>query len=136
MEDSLKRSPYRGCLVVFAALIAVPLLAWLLIGAALAYYEPQFYHLNPASAQCLGCLVGSFFHMSCVIAGLLREHWRALCYRVKEFFANLSCGLPFALRCYWEDMRQDGILFLPYATIIAVCLYLAIDGGIIVFSLL
>lgn len=136
MDDNKKYSPYHGCWMVLLALIGVPLLAYAIILAALRYYEPQFYRLNPASAQCLGCLVGSFFHMSCIIGGLLRDAWRAFCFRIREFLENLPCGLPFALQCYWEDMKQDGVLFLPYAMIIGACLYFAIEGGITALSYL
>ena len=134
MDDNKRYSPYHGCLVVFAALIGIPLVAYLIVRVSLDYFEPQFHRLNPKSAQCIGCLVGSFFHFSCIVGGVFREAFRAVCYRVKEFFANLSCGPAFAIQCYFEDMKQDGVLFLPYTAIVITCLYLAIEGGLYVLS--
>lgn len=136
MDDNKKYSPYHGCWVVFLLLIGVPLALYAVVAAAISFYQPQFARLNPASARCIGCLLGSVYHLSCIVAGLLRDPWRALRYRVKEFFANLPCGLPFAFQCYWEDMKSDGALFVPYAAIIGTCLYFAIEGGITALSYL
>ena len=136
MDDQKRVSPYRGCWIVFLLLIGVPLAFYLIIEAAISFYQPQFARLNPASARAIGCGLGSIFHMSCIVGGILREPWRALCSRVKEFFANLPCGIGFALTCYWEDLKNDGALFIPYMAIIGVCLYFAIDGAIIAISLL
>lgn len=136
MDDNHQYSPYHGCWVVLLILIGVPLALYMVIEAAITFYQPQFARINPSSARCIGCLLGSVFHMSCVVCGLLRDPWRAVCYRVKEFFENLSCGLGFALECYWEDMKHDGVLFIIYASIIGVCLYFAIEGGITALSYL
>lgn len=136
MDDQKRTSPYRGCWMVLLLLIGVPLLLYGILSIALAYYYPHSMRLNQATARCLGCGLGSLYHMGCIISGLLREPFHAICYRVKEFFANLSCGLPFALRCYWDDMKHDGLLFLPYAAIIGICLYIAIQGAITALSLL
>lgn len=136
MDDNKKYSPYHGCWVVFLLLIGVPLALYAVVAAAISFYQPQFARINPASARCIGCLLGSVYHMSCIISGLLRDPWRALCYRVKEFFENLPCGLPFAFRCYWEDMKSDGVLFIPYTAIIGACLYFAIEGAVTALSYL
>ena len=136
MDDNKRYSPYHGCWVVFLLLIGVPLALYAVINTAISFYQPQFARLNPASSRAIGCLLGSVYHLSCIVAGLLRDPWRALCYRVKEFFENLPCGLPFAFRCYWEDMKNDGALFVPYAAIMIACLWLAIDGAVTALSLL
>lgn len=134
MDDNKKYSPYHGCLLVFAALILVPVVAWLIFRVSLDAFQPRYARINPESAKCLGCLVGSFFHISCIVGGVFRSAWRAFCYRVKEFFENLPCGLSFALQCYWEDMKQDGVLLLPYAAIVITCLVMAIQSGLYVLA--
>ena len=136
MDDNKKYSPYHGFPVTLLALIGVPLVFWLVISSAIDFYQPQFARVNPASARCIACILGSIYHFSCILGGLLRDPWHALIYRIKEFFENLPCGLPFALRCYWEDLRQDGALFIIYAAIIGTCLFFAIEGGITALSLL
>ena len=136
MDDNKSYSPYHGCWVIFLLLIGVPVVFYAVVYAAVYAYEPHFSRLNQVSAQCIGCGLGTVFHLSCIIAGTLRDPFRALCSRVKEFFANLPCGLPFALQCYREDLRQDGALFVPYAIIIGVCMYLTIDGVVAAFALL
>lgn len=136
MDDNKSYSPYHGCWMVFLLLIGVPLALYTVISVAINYYQPQFARINPASARCIGCILGSIYHFSCILGGLLRDPFRALCYRVSEFFSNLPCGLGFACSCYWEDMKSDGALFVPYAAIIGICLYFAIEGGITALSLL
>ncbi len=136
MDSNKKYSPWHGFPFVLLMLIGVPLLMYLVISAAVNYYQPQFARVNPASSRCIACMLGSIYHASCVMGGLLRDPWRVLVYRVKEFFENLPCGLPFALSCYWDDLKNDGCLFLIYAAIIGGCLYLAIEGGITALSML
>jgi hypothetical protein len=55
---------------------------------------------------------------------------------VKEFFENVPVSLGYAFGCYWDDMKQDGVLFIIYAAIIGTCLALAIDGGLETLALI
>ena len=136
MDDNKKYSPYHGCLVVLFFLIAVPLGLWAVIDGAMAYYRPEQAWINGPGARLIGFGLGSIFHLSCVVCGILRAPFRAVCYRVKEFFENLSVSVGYAFECYWDDMKQDGVLFILYAGIIGACLALAIDGGLETLALI
>lgn len=118
MQDHKTYSPYHGVWAVVLMLSIVPIaLSWL-IGIVLAVYQPQMPALNAASARCVGCGLGTVFHLACIIGGLLRESFRTLCFRISEFFANLACSASFAFQSYWDDMKQDGVVFDIYLLII------------------
>lgn len=136
MDDNKQYSPYHGCLVVIFFLVAVPLALWGILDGAMAYFRPYDAWINGPGARFIGFGLGSIFHMSCIICGILRQPFRAVCYRVKEFFENLPVSLGYAFECYWDDMKQDGVLFIIYAAIIGACLALAIDGGLETLALI
>ena len=136
MDDNKQYSPYHGCLVVIFFLIAVPLALWGILDGAMAYFRPYDAWINGPGARFIGFGLGSIFHMSCIICGILRQPFRAVCYRVKEFFENLPVSLGYAFECYWDDMKQDGVLFIIYTAIIGACLALAIDGGLETLALI
>ena len=136
MDTNKQYSSRHGAWVIILALIGVPLVVWLVVSTAIDYYQPQFARVNPASARCIACIIGSLYHFSCVLGGLLRDPFRDFVYRVKEFFCNLPCSFAFAIRCYWEDLKEDGPMFIIYSVIIGTCLFFAIEGGITALSLL
>lgn len=136
MDDNKQYSPYHGCLVVIFFLIAVPLALWGILDGAMAHFRPYDAWINGPGARFIGFGLGSIFHMSCIICGILRQPFRAVCYRVKEFFENLPVSLGYAFECYWDDLKQDGVLFIIYAAIIGACLALAIDGGLETLALI
>ena len=106
MDDNKQYSPYHGCLVVIFFLIAVPLALWGILDGAMAYFRPYDAWINGPGARFIGFGLGSIFHMSCIICGILRQPFRAVCYRVKEFFENLPVSLGYAFECYWDDMKR------------------------------
>lgn len=136
MEESKQKSPYHGFWVIVLAMVIVPLVLWGTVYGLLCYYRPHQMRFNVPGAQFLGFGMGSLFHMSCVIGGLLRDSYRAVVYRVREFFENLVCSPLFALRCYWEDVKADGLVFTICIIIIGTCLGLTLDGLIRTLALL
>lgn len=118
MQDNKQYSPYHGMLPTALLLIAVPVVFVLLLEVMLATFSPRLTYVNAPSARFVGCAMGLLFHLSCIIGGLLRPSFRAFTFRISEFFQNLRCSLGFALRCYWDDIKQDGVTFDVYLAII------------------
>lgn len=126
MQSNKHYSPYHGIWVTILMLTGVPILLTLLVLVVLETAQPAFAQLNPPTALCLGFGMGSLYHMSCIITGLLREPFRAVTFRISEFFQNLSCSPGFAFHEYWEDIKSDGVVFIIYMTIILSCLAVAL----------
>lgn len=118
MQDYKGYSPYHGVWVVALLLCAVPAVFALVIWLALSTYQPQYETMNGPTALCIGFGLGSVFHLSCIVVGMLRKPFRAVAFRVSEFFQNLACSPGFAFREYWEDVKQDGVAFDIYLLII------------------
>lgn len=137
MDNEYKQqSPYRGMWVVLLLLIVPPIVFYALVSGVMEKYSHYSDALDSASARAFGCGVGTLFHLSCIISGVLTPGWRALKYRIGEFFENLVGGLGFALSSYWDDMRTDGVTFIIYMPIIVVNAVIAVDGILDAIALL
>lgn len=129
MENEYKRqSPYRGFWVIMLFLILVPLGLYALVNAVLEEYSPYSAALDSATARALGCGFGFFFHMICILSGVLTAGWQAVKYRICEFFENLIVGVKYAFSTYLEDMRTDGVTFILYMSVIAINFAIMVDG--------
>lgn len=129
MHNEYKRqSPYRGFWVIMLFLILVPLGLYSLVNAVLEEYSPYSAALDSATARALGCGFGFLFHMICMLSGVLTAGWEALKYRLREFFENLIVGVGYAISSYWEDMRNDGVTFIIYMSVILANLAIMVSG--------
>ena len=118
MSESSNKSPYRGTLPTILALCAVPIvLAWL-FEKTLLINQPFWAVVNRPSARFVGFGAGFVFQIICIMCGLLRDSFRIVRFRIKEFFENLPCSVGFAFQCYWEDIKSDGIVFDLYLLVI------------------
>ncbi len=70
------------------------------------------------SALCFGSLVGDMFYISCCIAGLLKGKFKVVVNRIKEFKENLAISFKFAIKYYWENIKEEGIAFWIYFIVI------------------
>lgn len=121
-------SPYRGVLVVLLALILVPIALFLIIKSLLNGYSRFTPAMDLLTAKVLGFGCGFLFHLSCMIGGAFTPAWRAVKYRIGEFFENLVVGVGYAFTTYWEDMRDDGVVLLLYLSVVAANLAIFLDG--------
>ena len=117
-----------GLLVILICLIGVPLLIYWMLQSAIDALHPFSAKVNAATGQALGFGIGSLFHLTCLIGGLLSDPIRAVLFRMSEFVQNLRVSIPFAFSCYWDDMKSDGVVLLICMVIILGCAYLAVDG--------
>lgn len=127
-SDSKYYSPYHGVWAQLLVLILVPLGFFALVYAGFSFYQPQYGRLNLLSAKAFGCGLGVLFHLSCAVVGVFTPGWRAVKYRIREFFENLVISFGYAIESYWEDMKTDGVVFLLQMPIVGLNLYIAMDA--------
>ena len=127
-SESKEYSPYHGVLVHLAILILVPVGFVALLYVCLNCFQPRYGNLNWLTAKAIGCGAGALFHLSCAIVGVFTPGWRAVRYRIREFFENLVVSVGYAFESYWEDMKSDGVVFLLQMPIVAVNLYIAVTS--------
>ena len=111
-------SPYKGVIGSCILLILFPLVIYGIFYATISNLQ----NLGPVqtnnAALGLGFGVGFIFHISCIIAGLFKGTLKVVINRVKTFFENLSLSKKLAFRCYWDDIKSEGIVFWIYFIII------------------
>ncbi len=134
----LKKSPYHGILFGCFYLIVVPAAIFIVLYLAIniSWSQQQYSgEINLATAKAFGCGCGSVFHLSCIIVGQLRESFHTVVERVKEFFINLFVSPALAVKCYWMDLKDGGVVFWIYLAVMGFNLYLTVDGFMDFFAL-
>ena len=128
-HDGKNESPYRGIWVILLLLAVVPVVLYLVLLGPLMTWQTRFSReLNEASARVFGFGLGTVFHLSCLIGGSFRLAIQAVKKRVIDFFENVRVSLGFALECYWDDMRNDGVALILMLIPVAVCFAVFCDG--------
>lgn len=112
-------SPYKGFIGTCIILILFPLAVYAIFYNAIIHFQDLSDELNQYSAIGLGFGVGFLFHISCIFAGLFKGNFGVVVRRVASFFSNLTISFKLAVKCYIEDIRNEGIVFWPYFFIIA-----------------
>ena len=123
-------------LVKVIMLIIVPIVAYLLTRMAVMRFQHKYQELNEATAKFLGFIIGTFFHMACVISGAFKDSFAVVKNRWAEFKDNASLSFGFAVKCYLEDIKDGGIEFLVEMTCIVACFIFAMDGLFTVIALI
>ncbi len=130
-HEGKNESPYRGVVVQCALLIGIPLVCYFLFYLALnAYQSSNAAHINKITARMIALIIGILFYFSCVIAGAFKKAFEAVKMRISEFFSNTVLSFGFAVKNYFKDMKEGGVVFLIYAAIFVA----EIVGLIITFS--
>ena len=60
------------------------------------------------------------------MAGLFKGTFSVVWERTKEFFSNLSISLKFAVKYYFENIKEYGIVFWIYFDILSITLAVTI----------
>ena len=137
MNDGIKRNPYKGILVTCILLIAVPIVMYLLFKKVIFTNQGKFItYLNNASALCAGFGVGFLFQLSCVIGGLFKGSFSVVKNRVFNLFSDMTISFKYAIRMYWDDIVENGVVFWIVFPIIVTTLCIALYYGFEVASLL
>ena len=61
-------------------------------------------------------------------AGTFAPHFAAVLKRIFGFFGNLKVSVGFAIKCYFEDIKSDGAVFLIVLSVTALTAYAAYTG--------
>ncbi len=116
-----EKSIYNGMLVkiLFMCLPSI-LLTWLFY-ETINFYEPQFgYELNWNSAKLLGTGMGIIIHLLFLLDGAFKKDFAIVTNRIKDFFSYLSVSPKGVLKLYWDDVRENGMTFWIYFSVIIV----------------
>ena len=127
----------RGALLVEAIMLLLfPLICYVIIRAVIMKYQNFSKELNDASARFLGFGIGSLFHITCFIVGVFKNSVLVVKKRMIDFKDNLPISFKFAVKCYLEDMKNDGIAFLVEMACVGFCFAVAISGLLTAIPLL
>ncbi len=112
------RSPYNGILISILFMCLPSILCTWLFFEAIDIFQPQFGHdLNWASAKVLGCGIGVLFHLGCLLKGDFTKEFSVVINRLKEFFSYLFISPSLAFRFYFDDIKENGVVFWIYFVI-------------------
>ena len=127
----------KGALLVEAIMLLLfPIVCYLIIRGAIMKYQNFSKELNEASARALGFGIGFLFHVTCFVVGIFKNSILVVKKRMTEFKDNLPISFKFAIKCYLEDIKNDGIALLVEMACVGSVLYIAIDGLITAIQLL
>lgn len=123
-----EKSKTKGTFIVVIAMIIVPLLIYWVVDWAIGLHAQHSVYLNDATSRALGFGLGTVFHLSLIVTGVLKDAFNVVKERVIEFFENLVVSLWFAIKCYWESIFTDGISLWLYLAVMVACAWLSYDG--------
>ncbi len=118
-HDFKNYNPYKGLVLSVALLIGIPFVSWFVVYLFMSLWNSQLSALDKSTARSLGLILGSMFHLACIIGGLLDTPFKVLIKRIKEFFELVSLSPALAFRGYWDNIKADGVNFLIFSSIIA-----------------
>ena len=128
-HDGKNESPYRGLWVILLVLAVVPVVFYLCLLGPLLTWQTRFSReMNEASARVFGFGLGIVFHLSCWVGGSFRHAIDAVKKRVVDFFENVRVSLGFALECYLDDMKNDGVALLLMLIPVVACVAVFCGG--------
>ena len=119
-------SPHKGLVGTCIILILFPLAIYAIFYSAINHFQNLSEELNQYAAIGLGCGVGVLFHISCIIAGLFKGSFGVVVRRLGSFFVNWTISFKVAVKCYVEDLINEGFAFWPSFIIICANLVTAI----------
>lgn len=126
--EGKNKSPYYGVWQTALLLTAAPFLMTLFFKAIFDKYSKMTDPQILFSAMAFGCGVAFMFQLTCIIAGLFKGTLTVVIKRLKEFFGNLSISAKFAFKYYFENIKEEGIVFWIFFVIIGSTLGATIFG--------
>ena len=129
MEFETRRQKPGEIIVKAICIVGIPLICYLVFRAVIFENQTRFSKVvNEASAMGLGFGVGTVFHITCFFAGVFKDGIAVVLKRMGDFKENVSLSFGFAVKCYFQDMKDDGIEFLIEMALMVACLALALKG--------
>ena len=124
-----KKSPYHG-LWAFILFMLLPSAVMTFIAyCAISKWQSEFgIEFNKASSKIIGYGLGILFHTSCIIVGAFKDDFDAVVTRIKLLFENLSVSPKFALKWYWEDVKELGLALYIDLALMGFNIYIFVDA--------
>ena len=123
-ENGTKYSPYRGVFLTSFFLIIAPLFFCFTIDIFMGNDTT----IENLTIFVFGFAMGILFDLGCIIAGLMKGTFDVVKERVKTFFEDLIISIRFALESYFNDIKENGIVFWIYLSIMVATVWLFILG--------
>ena len=128
-ENGRKVSPYKGVWLVTFLLIIVPIIFYIIIRLIMFKFQPSLEKdIKEFSSLAVGFGLGFVFHLACIIAGLFKGTIVVIIKRIKEFFETLNISFKLAIKSYFDNVKEDGLVFYIYFIIVGTNLGLALYG--------
>lgn len=116
---SERKEPYKGIWVTVSMLVFPPILLYFVFVTALnRSFVVDRVTINDYSCICLGFGTGLIYQSAVILAGSLKEDFKALFTRIRNYFENLQVSRSFAKRMHRDDLKEDGIEIWIYILII------------------
>ena len=128
--EGKNKSPYYGIWQSAVLLTLAPFIMFVFFKVIFHLYTKMTPDQILYSSLAFGAGIASIFQLSCVVAGLFKGTLKVVLLRLKEFFGNLSISVKFAFKYYFENIKQEGIVFWIFFDIITATL------GLTIFSII
>lgn len=116
MEENGKNvSPYKGVFLTAFFLIVAPLF----FSFTLDIFFGNDTQIEILTIIVFGFGMGIFFDLGCIIAGLMTGTFSIVKARVADFFDDLVVSFKFAVQSYFNNIKENGIVFWIYLSIMA-----------------
>lgn len=115
-------------LLSFLFLLIVPAVLSSVIYFFFSVYSGYGDEINSYYGQGFGYCLGALFQLSCYMSGVLKRPFSVVVERIKEFFQNLIVSFRFALHCYWDNLKTNGITFWVYLLITVFTILYGAEG--------
>ena len=126
--DGKNKSPYYGVWQSVLLLTFAPFIMFIFFKWVLHTYSKMTPDQILYSLLAFGSGVAFIFQFSCVIAGLFKGTLKVVIARLKEFFGNLSISVKFAYKYYFENIKEEGVVFWIFFVIITTTLGVTLFG--------
>ena len=130
-----EKGPYYGVLQTCLILIIIPLIFILIIYGVFSYFKSLSEEAICYSTLTFGGTCGVLFHMIAIISGLFKGTFKVVINRISTFFQNVVLDIRLAFKIYFEDIKNEGIVFWIYLIIILSMIGLTIYGAVNLFDL-
>lgn len=116
MEENGKNvSPYKGVFLTAFFLIVAPLF----FSFTLDIFIGNDTQIEILTIIVFGFGMGILFDLGCIIAGLMTGTFSIVKARVSDFFDDLVVSFKFAVQSYFNNIKENGIVFWIYLSIMA-----------------
>ena len=120
---------YKGVFVISILMLALPGIFTLIFYKTMSISRiNQTLEVSKYTSIFLGCVCGLLFDGTCILTGLFRGTFKVVILRIREFFLDLQVSFKFAVKNYFYDIKENGVMFWILLALIGSTVYFAIDS--------